>query len=272
MRSRATSVAAAVLFALGMCWTNRALAEEPKMNEGTGKNANRMLDPITTGTAAQKEGKMADKKTYLADVVAELKKEWPANRTVNIVCHGHSVPSGYFLTPAVHTLEAYPHLLHKGLCERFPLAVTNVIVTAIGGEAAESGAARFEKDVLTHNPDVITIDYSLNDRGLGLERARVAWVSMIEKAKAKGIKVILLTPTPDTTEDLFDPQAPVNQHAAQVRALAKEYGVGLADSHAAFEEYVRKGGKLEDTMSQFNHPNHKGHQLAATRLLEWFPQ
>ncbi|MEK5235702.1 hypothetical protein NST99_08380 [Paenibacillus sp. FSL L8-0470] len=32
-------------------------------------------------------------------------------RTLNIVCHGHSVPSGYFATPIVDTFHAYPHLL-----------------------------------------------------------------------------------------------------------------------------------------------------------------
>ena len=70
---------------------------------------------------------------YLADVVAVLKAQWPGNRTVNIVCHGHSVPSGYFATPVVDTFNAYPHLLHQGLKHRFPFAVVNVIVAAIGG-------------------------------------------------------------------------------------------------------------------------------------------
>src|SRR6266704_3351789 len=90
-----------------------------------------------------------------------------------------------------------PHLLHRGIKERFPYAVVNVIVTAIGGEDSEAGAKRFERDVLTHQPDVVTIDYALNDRRIGLERARTAWASMIEQAKAKGVKVILLTPTAD---------------------------------------------------------------------------
>ena len=59
------------------------------------------------------------------DVVAALKATWPGNRTVNIVCHGHSVPAGYFKTPVVDTFNAYPHLLHRGLKDRFPFAVIN---------------------------------------------------------------------------------------------------------------------------------------------------
>jgi len=215
---------------------------------------------------------IAHKKTYLTGVTALLKKQWPGNRSVNVVCHGHSVPAGYFKTPVVDTFNAYPHLLHKGLKDRFPYAVINVIVTAIGGETSESGAARFEKDVLSHNPDVVTIDYALNDRGMGLEKAKACWVSMIGKAKAKGIKVILLTPTADMGARWDDPNDPLNKHAGQIRALAKEHHVGLVDSLAAFQDYVKGGGQLQDLMSQGNHPNRKGHDLVARGLLEWFPE
>ena len=216
---------------------------------------------------------MADSKTYLADVVAELRKDWPHNRTVNIVCHGHSVPAGYFKTPVVDTFNAYPHLLHVGLRERFPHSVTNVIVTAIGGEHSESGAARFDRDVLCHRPDVLTIDYGLNDRRLGLARAEKAWQSMIERAQAKGIKLILLSPTSDVTQAAGASEAerrPLPEQAAQIHKLAAEYGTGLVDSLSLFEKYVADGGKLEDLLSQSNHPNRKGHDLVAAGLLEWF--
>ena len=214
---------------------------------------------------------VADRATYLSDIVALLKKQWPANRTVNIVCHGHSVPAGYFKTPTVDTFNAYPYLLHKRLKDAFPYAVINVIVTAIGGENSEGGARRFDRDVLSHHPNVVTIDYGLNDRRIGLERVRKAWSEMIEKALAAGTKVILLTPTGDLRSKLDDPNDPLNQHAAQIRQLAAQYHVGLVDSLAAFQRYVQNGGVLTDTMSDVNHPNRKGHDLVVESLLLWFP-
>jgi lysophospholipase L1-like esterase len=207
---------------------------------------------------------------YLAEILALLKKDWPDNRLVNVVCHGHSVPAGYFKTPVVDTMNAYPHLLHLQLNRRFPHAVINVIVTAIGGETSEGGAARFDQEVLTHRPDVLTIDYGLNDRGMGLERARTAWTGMIEKALARQIKVILLTPTGDTTANLDDPADPLNQHAAQIRSLERHYQVGLADSFAATKAAVQSGVPLDDSMSQHNHPNRRGHEIAAAELMKWF--
>lgn len=52
---------------------------------------------------------IADRTKYLKEVTDELRKEWPKNKTINIVCHGHSVPAGYFATPVVDTFNAYPH-------------------------------------------------------------------------------------------------------------------------------------------------------------------
>ena len=126
--------------------------------------------------------------------------------------------------------------------------------------------------MLSLRPDVVTIDYGLNDRGIGLERAKKAWTTMIEKAQIAGVKVILLTPTGDLSAKLDDPNDPLNQHAAQIRTLAAEHHVALVDSLALFEQYVKNGGKLEDIMSQVNHPNRKGHNLVAASLLSWFPK
>lgn len=207
---------------------------------------------------------------YLADLTALLKKPWPENRTVNLVCHGHSVPSGYFKTPVVDTMNSYPHLLHAGLAERFPWAVINVIVTAIGGEASDKGAARFDTDVLTHKPDVMLIDYALNDRRIGLECARTNWIAMIEKTQAAGARVILLTPTPDQSAKLDDPNDPLNEHAEQIRKLAAEYQVGLVDSLAAFKAEVARGTALTNLMSQVNHPNSRGHEIVAAEVGKWF--
>jgi lysophospholipase L1-like esterase len=214
---------------------------------------------------------IADPATYLRPIGEELRKHWPTNRAVTVVCHGHSVPAGYFATPRVDAMNAYPRLLHDLLLARFPFAVINVVVTAIGGENSEAGGARFEREVLCHRPDVLTIDYGLNDRGLGLERARAAWNAMIASAVARGTRVLLLTPTPDMSQH---PRAApgagddLRRHAEQARVLAAEHGVGLVDSLAAF---AGQPGDLVDLLSWSNHPNRAGHELVARELSRWFP-
>ncbi|MBL8024978.1 MAG: SGNH/GDSL hydrolase family protein [Fibrobacteres bacterium] len=212
-------------------------------------------------------------KEYLLETVNLCKVQWPANRTVNLVFHGHSVPSGYFCTPAVDTLNAYPHLTLIELRQKFPFSVINTIVTAIGGENSEKGAARFETEVLNHRPDVLFIDYGLNDRGLGLATAKKSWSKMIELALKKNVKVILLTPTLDNTVDPAKPTAnELYKHVKQIEGLAKTYKVGLVDSYNAMINYCKVNNvKIERLLSQSNHPNKIGHEIVASQIINWFP-
>ena len=206
---------------------------------------------------------------YLDSVKLEFYKKWPKNRSVNLVFHGHSVVVGYFRTPVISTFEAYPFLTFKNVKERFPLAILNSITTAIGGENAEQGAKRFKTQVLCHRPDVLFIDYALNDRPIGLERAKAAWIQMITEAKEYGTKVILLTPTPDLSENILDKDTKLAQHAEQIRALAKTYQVGLVDSYALFKN-IAETEPLDKYMAQNNHINEKGHELVAKAILSYF--
>lgn len=212
----------------------------------------------------------ANPSDYLNDLKIEFQKKWPENRTINLVFHGHSVPAGYFKTPIVNTLESYPYLVLKELKAQYPYAMINIINTSIGGEDSKSGAQRFKSDVLIHKPDVLFIDYALNDRRLGIDSAKVEWKSMIQMALKADIKIILLTPSPDQKLDLKEVDTVLDQHANQIRALSEKYEVGLADSYALFKNEVISGGDLLSLMSQGNHPNEKGHALIAKGILGYF--
>lgn len=180
------------------------------------------------------KAQIADSTTYLNDLKSEMKIEWPKNRTINIIFHGHSVPAGYFKTPQVNTIEAYPNILLKKLRDIYPFAVINEIVTAIGGENSVQGTEQFEREVLIHKPDLILIDYGLNDRICGLEKVYAAWNQMIKQAKDKGIKVILLTPSPDQSINNADADNELKKHAEQILKIAAENQIGLADNYQAF--------------------------------------
>ena len=212
----------------------------------------------------------ADPTVYIEDVKTQLTVEWPDNRTVNLVFHGHSVPTGYFRTPEVRTLDAYPHQLLRRLKDKYPYGVINVITTSIGGEHAEQGAKRFAKDVLTHQPDILFIDYALNDRHIGLPRAKKATEKMVKKALRKKIKVVLVTPSPDMAVDWSDPDGELAAHSAMLHQLAETYHVGIADVFMQFKSLVDDGKDISRYMSQSNHPNAEGHRVIATELLKFF--
>ncbi len=220
--------------------------------------------------AALSAGAQADPTRYLSGLREELGLAWPKNRTINLVFHGHSVPTGYARTPTVRRTQAYPFLLLDSLEQRYPHAVVNIITTSIGGENSEQGARRFARDVLPLHPDLIFIDYALNDRGIGLERARKATEQMIRQALERHIPVILLTPSPDLGVDIAREPNVLGRFSAQLRALAAQYHIGLADSYAAFRRLALDGEDLHAYMAQSNHPNARGHQVIVREILKWF--
>lgn len=206
---------------------------------------------------------------YLDSIKTKLKLKWPKNHTINLVFHGHSVPTGYTTGGVLDRLNSYPYRTLKKVNDFYPYSVVNTITTSIGGEQAEQGAKRFKDEVLNHKPDVLFIDYGLNDRSIGLERAKIAWEQMIQEALEYGIKVILLTPTPDLKEDITAKDTPLAKHSNQIRVLAKKYNVGLVDSYALFKA-LAEIQPLRGYMSQNNHINQKGHQFVADAIFEYF--
>lgn len=211
-----------------------------------------------------------DISTYYLDLVKnELKVKWPKNRTVNLVFHGHSVPTGYSTRGVVDRLNSYPFRTLKKVNDFYPYSVVNVITTSIGGEQSEQGAKRFKSEVLIYKPEVLFIDYGLNDRGIGLDRAKDAWEKMIKEALAYGTKVVLLTPTPDLKEDITSKDTKLAKHSEQIRSLAKKYKIGLIDSYRLFKK-LAETEPLIGYMAQNNHINQKGHQFVADAIFEYF--
>jgi lysophospholipase L1-like esterase len=203
-------------------------------------------------------------------LLAELKKPWPKNRVVNVVFHGHSVPAGYHKTPEVKPFESYPLLALGRIKAKYPHAVMNAIVTAIGGENCLSGAARFERDVLSMKPDVIFIDYALNDRRVPVAEVEESWRAMARAAKAKGVPVVFVTPTGARDVKIGAADEPLEIRAALIRKVAAEEGVPVADVWAAWKAALAGGAKQESLLSQVNHPNREGHDLAAKVIANLF--
>mgnify|MGYP002655264449 CR=1 FL=1 len=197
-----------------------------------------------------------------------MQVKWPKNRSLQIVFHGHSVPAGYHKTPEVRTFESYPHLFHVWLKQRYPHAVINVIVTAIGGEDSLAGSVRFERDVLPYRPDLIFIDYALNDMLKPIADVEKSWRAMIELAKKSRIPVVLMTPTGEENADMKNPENPLRQRADLIRRLAKEESVLVADVSAAWLAEMEKGTPQAELLSQVNHPNLRGHQIALGAIVE----
>jgi lysophospholipase L1-like esterase len=221
---------------------------------------------------------------------------WVALATA--VTAGTIVVFGDSTTAPRGTLEVYATLLQRDLS--FAGGEVRVVNAGIGGNTTAMAKARFEKDVLAPRPDLVVIQFGLNDSAVDVWKMppatepRVALAEyeknlrgFIAALKAQEARVVLMTPNPlrwtDALKKLYarPPYLPdevdgmnvkLRDYAETVRRMAREEGVPLVDVATAFEDYGKDPGrKMEDLLPDGMHPNNRGHRLVADLLLKYLP-
>lgn len=185
-------------------------------------------------------------------------------------------------------LRVYADLLR----EKSGQAAT-VFNAGVGGNDTGQARARFEREVLTYNPDVVIIQFGLNDSCIdvwdGKKQPRVTQEAyaanlryFVETLQARGCAVILMTANPmrwtDSLRELYG-KAPFDvndpwgfnltnrEYAKSVRALAQERNLPLVDVYQRFFDYGNTPGQAaEDLLLDGMHPNNRGHALIAQWL------
>src|ERR1051325_5927999 len=84
-----------------------------------------------------------------------------AGEKLNVVFFGASLTWGANASDPQQT--SYRALIGKRLEETYPQAHFKFWDAAIGGTNSQLGVFRFERDVLSHKPDLVFIDFSAND-------------------------------------------------------------------------------------------------------------
>lgn len=169
----------------------------------------------------------------------------------------------------------------------FPVRVINA---GVGGNSTTDGLDRFDKDVLAHDPDLVVIQFGINDSAVDVWRdppATAPRVSieafeanlrrLIERAREAGARVVLMTTNPirwtPKLKELYgklpyDPERPdgfdaplLSRYNASARRVAKEAEVPLVDVHA---EFLR--GDVDALLLDGMHPGDAGHAIVAALL------
>lgn len=224
----------------------------------------------------------------------------PALRGVHrIVCLGDSIteqggqPGGY-----VWLLQRYLDKLYGGEAgsdgssastRTSPESVQQITVfnAGISGHKSTDMQARFQRDVLSKNPDLVTISVGVNDvwhgfydnhpagdgpRGVALPLYREKLLEMVDAAKAAKAKVALISPTL-IYENLSGPEnAKLDTYVAEMRSIAKERGCLFVDLNSAFKDLVRayqkRAGRTSNLLTTDGvHMNAAGNRVMAYGIL-----
>ncbi|MCD6362320.1 MAG: hypothetical protein J7M38_15795 [Armatimonadetes bacterium] len=174
-------------------------------------------------------------------------------RTETIVCFGTSITFG---TPYVSREDAWPAILERRLNQRFGAAGVQVtcINSGVPGHNTAEGLERIQSDVLSHDPDVVIIEFSCNDvrwepeKRVELEQFRENLLEMVRLIRGVGADIVITTPSPIVDAfhvysqdiDYYDPWGGCNnalmEYDTPIREVAEQEGLTLCDIRAAFED------------------------------------
>jgi lysophospholipase L1-like esterase len=209
----------------------------------------------------------------------------PATEPVTIVAFGAS-------TTAVRgSTKVYASILQEELRN------VRVINAGVPGNTTEMARKRFEDDVLMHQPQIVIIQFGINDAAVdvwktqpateprvSLERYEANLRHFVQTLKSKNARVVLMTPnplrwTPKLKEMYGKPpyqpenvdgfNAPLAPYCEASRRVAREEGAELLDIQQAFVAHAQKRGVTVDSLlSDGMHPNDDGHRIEADLLRE----
>ncbi|MBE6569404.1 MAG: SGNH/GDSL hydrolase family protein [Ruminococcaceae bacterium] len=205
----------------------------------------------------------------LANTVFNLKK----NKKLNIGYYGGSITLGGCADDPEK--ESYRALLTNWFRTQYPDVQIREIQAAISGTGSELGMHRCESDLLNENPDLIFLEYTVNDYGIGYEKICAQFETIIRMIYVKNPFadiVVLTTITEEICNVITSGKEFVSRNAHM--AVAHHYNLPVIDIGAVlWANVMREGGDFLRYTTDTIHPNNDGHALYAktisTRLKEY---
>ncbi len=154
------------------------------------------------------------------------------------------------------------------------------IGAGISGNKVYDLYLRMEEDVLVKNPDVVNIYIGVNDvwhksssgTGTDADKFEKFYQAIINKLKAKSIKVILCTPAAiGEKTDFSNPQdGDMNEYSNIIRRIASKNNLPLVDLRKAFLDYNLKNNSENKDRGILTtdrvHLNANGNQVVAEEM------
>ncbi|CAN5450498.1 SGNH/GDSL hydrolase family protein [soil metagenome] len=154
------------------------------------------------------------------------------------------------------------------------------IGAGIGGNKVYDLFLRMDEDVMSKNPDVVIIYIGVNDvwhkrsygTGTDPDKFEKFYTAIINKLRAKNIKVILCTPAAigERTDFSNELDGDLNSYSTIIRGLATKNSLPLIDLRKAFLDYNLKsnGANKESGILTTDrvHLNDAGNQLVAEEM------
>ncbi|MEA2045416.1 MAG: SGNH/GDSL hydrolase family protein [Euryarchaeota archaeon] len=184
---------------------------------------------------------------------------------VKIVTFGDSITAGYAVS------RGFDHFWKEMLKEKYPETKVDLINSGICGETSLDGLYRLDQSVIAHRPDLVTVNFGINDMyfGLGLDQFKSNIIEIVDRSiEMCGCEVLLLGSEPLLTAYYRDQ---VLDYYGVLEDVAEEMDVGFVDVYRAWMDRTSDGVDLRALiLPGLDHPAESGYKIIAEELMRFF--
>ncbi len=152
----------------------------------------------------------------------------------------------------------YAYLVYEWWKKSFPNAEFSFVNGGIGGTTSHYGGARAWKDVLCYRPDIVTVDFSVNDDAN----------EFFEETYEGTLRRLLMAPSAPAVVVLNNVFYDTGKNAQEYHnRIADHYGIPHVSIKDTIYPDVESGKIVRADITPDNlHPNDKGHRLVADEI------
>ena len=152
----------------------------------------------------------------------------------------------------------YAYLVYEWWKKSFPNAAFSFVNGGIGGTTSHYGGARAWKDVLCYRPDIVTVDFSVNDDAN----------EFFEETYEGTLRRLLAAPSAPAVVVLNNVFYDIGKNAQNYHnRIADHYGIPHVSIKDTVYPDVESGKIVRADITPDNlHPNDKGHRLVADEI------
>lgn len=196
-----------------------------------------------------------------------------SGKDVSVVFLGGSLTWGAQATDPQRT--SYRALISQKLEQTYPAAHFRFHDAAIGGTGSQLAAFRLERDVLAHHPDLVFLDFTINDDPYQTPSPYrlAAYESLVRRLVQAGVPVVqVILPAKQDVGPTPSPRPLDAKH----KEIGLAYGLPQADAVQLARERVSEkkttGDLLWDLPDDQTHPGDAGYALYADAVWAAFTQ
>ena len=174
---------------------------------------------------------------------------------ITVAFLGGSITQGFNAT--IHE-NCYANKTYLWFKNRFPNIKVRYINAGIGATGSIIGVHRVEEQVLSKNPDIVFVDFSVNDKDNKYNK--ISYESLIRRILSHESK-------PAIVEVFMSTDSLENVQEQQIE-IGKKYNISMVSFRDAIRNEINNGRlKWEDVASDEVHPNDKGHEIISKLLI-----